>query len=98
MSLTPRRDKTTNVEDSARSGLFENTPTGVQCPLSLMHFSPTSVQFKSQINGAGPCKRHQSQHLEFSTTFFGTRRSVVQIHSPRPSILESATYRNRYSR
>jgi hypothetical protein len=57
-------------------------------------FSPTSVQLKSEINGECSCKRHQRQHLEFFTTFFGTRRSVVQIHSPRPIILKAATYRN----
>jgi hypothetical protein len=28
-------------------------------------FSPTSVQFKSEINGALPRKRHQQRHLEF---------------------------------
>jgi hypothetical protein len=30
-------------------------------------FSPTSVQLKSEINGAFPCKRHQQRHLEFCT-------------------------------
>jgi len=29
-------------------------------------------------------KRHQIKHLGFSLRWFGTRRSVVQIHSPRP--------------
>ena len=62
------------------------------------HFSPTSVQFKSEINGECSCKRHQKQHLEFFTTLFGTRRSVVQIHSPRPIILKAATYGNTNSR
>jgi hypothetical protein len=55
-------------------------------------FSPTSVQLKSEINGECSCKRHQRQHLEFFTTFFGTRRTVVQIHSPRPTLLELTTY------
>ena len=27
---------------------------------------------------------HQMKHLDFLIAFFGTRRSVVQIHSPRP--------------
>jgi hypothetical protein len=31
------------------------------------HFSPTSVQLKSEINGAFLCKRQQKQHLEFCT-------------------------------
>ena len=35
-------------------------------------FSPTSVQFKSEINGAFPCKRHQEQHLEFLTALLRT--------------------------
>jgi len=43
------------------------------------HFSPTSVQLKSEINGAFPCKRHQKQHLEFCTTLLRTRRSGVRV-------------------
>ncbi len=38
------------------------------------HFSPTSVQLKSEINGAFPCKRHQKQHLEFCTTLLRSGR------------------------
>jgi len=30
-------------------------------------------------------KRHQIKHLGFLLRWFGTRRPVVQIHSPRPS-------------
>jgi hypothetical protein len=37
----------------------------------MSDFSPTSVQLKSEINGECSCKRHQRQHLEFSTTLFG---------------------------
>jgi len=37
----------------------------------------------------------QRQRLEFFTTFFGTRRSVVQIHSPRPLPIGPATYNSR---
>ena len=29
------------------------------------HFSPSSVQLKSEINGAFLCKRHQQRYLEF---------------------------------
>ena len=36
--------------------------------------------------------RHHQNDLVFLKLRFGTRRSVVQIHSPRPSIFESATY------
>ncbi len=43
------------------------------------YFSPTSVQLKSEINGAFPCKRHQKQHLEFCTTLLRTRRSGVRV-------------------
>jgi hypothetical protein len=71
------------------------------CAIQGVHpkdFSPTSVQFKSEINGAVPCKRHQRQHLEFFTTFFGTRRTVVQIHSPRPLLLGPAIYGHRDGR
>jgi hypothetical protein len=45
----------------------------------LTHFGPTSVQFKSEINGTFPCKRHQKQHLEFLTAFLRTRRQGVRI-------------------
>ena len=70
------------------------------CAIQGVHpsdFSPTSVQLKSEINGECSCKRHQRQHLEFSTTLFGTRRTVVQIHSPRPTLLELTTYNTRKS-
>ena len=42
-------------------------------------FGPTSVQLKSEINGAFLCKRHQQQHLEFCTTSLRTRRSGVRV-------------------
>jgi hypothetical protein len=45
----------------------------------VKYFSPTSVQFKSEINGAFLCKRHQKQHLEFLTAFLRTRRLGVRI-------------------
>jgi hypothetical protein len=45
------------------------------------HFSPTSVQFKSEINGGFLCKRHQEQHLEFLTAFLRTRGR--EFESPR---------------
>jgi hypothetical protein len=32
-------------------------------------FSPTSVQFKGEINGALPRKRHQKRHLEFCNAY-----------------------------
>ncbi len=45
-----------------------------RCPNKLCHlrgsphcFSPTSVQFKGEINDALPRKRHQKRHLEFCT-------------------------------
>jgi hypothetical protein len=40
-------------------------------------FSPTSVQFKSEINDAFPRKRHQKRHLEFCTARLLSRRSVL---------------------
>ena len=46
--------------------------------------SPISVQLKSEINGAFPCKRHQKQHLEFCTAFLRTRRSGVRVPSGGP--------------
>ncbi len=43
--------------------------------LERKHFSPTSLQFKSEINGAFPCKRHQKRHLEFCTAYCRSMRS-----------------------
>jgi hypothetical protein len=34
-------------------------------PDDAKSFSPTSVQFKGEINDALPRKRHQKRHLEF---------------------------------
>jgi len=48
------------------------------------HFSPTSVQFKSEINGAFLCKRHQKQHLEFCTAYLRTRGSGVRVSPGAP--------------
>jgi hypothetical protein len=40
---------------------------------------PTWVQFKSEISGRFSCKQYRTQHLEFSSIFFGTRRSASRI-------------------
>ena len=48
-------------------------------------FRPPSVQLKGKISGRISCKRYQTRHLEFFIAYFGTRRSMVQIHSPRPT-------------
>jgi hypothetical protein len=48
------------------------------------HFSPSSVQFKGEINGAFPCKRHQKQHLEFCTAYLLSRGSGVRISPGAP--------------
>src|ERR1700682_2955095 len=47
-------------------------------------FSLTSVQFKSEINGAFPCKRHQKRHLEFCTAHLRSRVSGVRISPGAP--------------
>src|SRR6266850_5554312 len=58
------------------------------------HFSPTSDQLKSEINGAFLCKRHQKQHLEFCTTLLRTRRLGVRVPPGAPPIPSfSFTYR-----
>ena len=51
------------------------------------NFGTTSVQLRERKNGFPAPKRHQMNHLDFLIAFFGTRRSVVQIHSPRPFFL-----------
>src|SRR6516225_981634 len=53
----------------------------------LTSFGTTSVQLRERKNGLPAPKRHQMKHLDFLIAFFGTRRSVVQIHSPRPLFL-----------
>jgi hypothetical protein len=51
----------------------------------LPHFSPSSVQLKSEINGAFLCKRHQQRHLEFCTVCLLSRGSGVRISPGAPS-------------
>jgi hypothetical protein len=69
---------------------IHNHPTIIG--VHVTHFSPSSVQFKSEINGALLCKRHQQQHLDFLTAFLRTRRSGVRIPPGAPFIsLESDT-------
>ena len=48
-------------------------------------FSPTSVQFKSEISDAFPRKRHQKRHLEFCTAHLRSRVSGVRISPGAPS-------------
>src|SRR6267143_2949979 len=45
----------------------------------LSRRTPTSVQFKSEINDALPRKRHQKQHLEFCTAYLRSRGSGVRV-------------------
>jgi hypothetical protein len=54
---------------------------GFDLSASWKYFSPTSVQLKSEINGAFLCKRHQMQHLEFCTTLLGRGSSLRARHS-----------------
>src|SRR6267143_4627882 len=42
-------------------------------------FSPTSVQFKGEMNDALPRKRHQKRHLEFCTAYLRSRGSGVRV-------------------
>ena len=39
------------------------------CAITGVHHPTSSVQLKSEINGAFPCKR-QKRHLEFSTLYY----------------------------
>ncbi len=48
-------------------------------------FSPTSVQFKSEINGACLCKRHQTRHLEFCIAYLRSRMAQVRVLPGAPS-------------
>jgi len=60
------------------------------CAIQGVHpkdFSPTSVQFKNEINGAFLCKRHQEQHLEFLTALLRTRRPGVRIPPGAPLLV-----------
>ena len=43
------------------------------------NFSPTSVQFKSELNDAFPHKRHQKRHLEFCTAHLRSRMPQVRV-------------------
>src|SRR5215471_17723094 len=57
-------------------------------------FGTTSVQLRERKKGLLAPKRHQMKHLDFLIAFFGTRRSVVQIHSPRPILSYPTTYKS----
>src|SRR5579859_6092004 len=48
-------------------------------------FSPTSVQFKGEINDALPRKRHQMRHLEFCAAHLRTRGSGVRVSPGAPA-------------
>jgi hypothetical protein len=76
----------------ARAGRLSRQPscftrTENPQPCHPNDFSPTSVQLKSEINGAFLCKRHQKQHLEFLTAFLRTRRPGVRIPPGAPLFL-----------
>ncbi|SRR6266550_3482036 len=45
----------------------------------VFRFSPTSVQFKGEINGALPCKRHQKRHFEFCTAYLLKERVLQSL-------------------
>src|SRR3981081_3032028 len=47
-------------------------------------FSPSSVQFKGEMNDAVPPKRHQQRHLEFCTAYLLSRGSGVRISPGAP--------------
>src|SRR5580700_9505622 len=74
-----------NLVNALKARAGSSSPAGdslftrTERPQPCTHFSPTSVQLKSEINGAFPCKRHQMQHLEFCTILLQTRRSEVRV-------------------
>src|SRR5229473_1791812 len=51
-------------------------------------FSPTSVQFKGEINDALPRKRHQKRHLEFCNAYLLSRGSRVRVSPGAPFPLD----------
>jgi hypothetical protein len=53
-------------------------------PPRYYNFGITSVQLRERKDGFLAPKRHQMKHLDFLILLFLTRRSMVQIHSPRP--------------
>jgi hypothetical protein len=81
-------DKTSGVR-SDHTVILTAIDSAKAYPDSLCRVSYLDIETKKRLKF---CKRHQRQHLEFSTALFGTRRTVVQIHSPRPIILQSIIY------
>src|SRR5436305_3555698 len=61
-------------------------------------FSPTSVQFKGEINDALPRKRHQQRHLEFCAAYLRTRGSGVRVSPGAPPLPMSQAAHSRKSR
>lgn len=60
--------------------------------VTSISFSPGSVQFKSEINDAFPCKRHQKRHLEFCIAHLRSRGLGVQVPPGAPHYLGSARH------
>src|ERR1700681_192980 len=66
-----------------RQTLHCNPTLGARASTSGL-VSPTSVQFKGEINDALPRKRHQKRHLEFCTAYLRSRGSGVRISPGAP--------------
>src|SRR5216684_8889738 len=54
-----------------------------------INFSPSSVQFKGEINDALPRKRHQKRHLEFCIAYLLSRGSRVRVSPGAPYLVGS---------
>ena len=81
-------------------GLHRVVRRQIRSPTSESHLAcgPFVDQLRQDFEcvGARKCDTHKA--LDSPTFRFGTRRSVVQIHSPRPLLLESGIYFTRKNR
>jgi hypothetical protein len=80
----PLRDRTRSSSSASVASGFLMTTASVDEQSRTPPFGTRSVQLRERKSGGLFPKRHQIKHLEFVISGFGTRRSEVQILSPRP--------------
>jgi len=95
--FTAHPDERALREKLTISGLSSAIKAEKRAELACKHFSPSSVQLKSEINGACLCKRHQKRHLEFCTAYLRSRGSGVRISpgapfTPSPSVTYTRSF------
>src|SRR5260370_31999009 len=77
----PQRSK--NVGQVAANPAKFTKPDSLRCESPICSVDSVD-QLRQDFWGGAVCKCDTHKALDFPTFWFGTRRSMVQIHSPRP--------------